>query len=177
MAGRAERETRLAFGHPRIDQMVHPRFGHRGRNPPSAAPRPTHSGRAGGRCHDGAPAGELTDVYSLASASAMYQGEPIGRDGQSQSPLTIATSWELRRACANAGMTATWAMCPRPTTPYRIVRGVAVTCCPPVQNVAGTRRSRNGSDSHASRRSRGQQLTIRSGGIPASRAWAMAVSA
>jgi hypothetical protein len=26
MAGRAERETRLAFGHPRIDQMVHPRF-------------------------------------------------------------------------------------------------------------------------------------------------------
>ena len=73
----------LAFGHPRIDQMVHPRFGHRGRNPPSAAPRPRIVEEQVGVATEVTPqAGELTDVYSLASASAMYQGEPIGRDGQ-----------------------------------------------------------------------------------------------
>ena len=31
----------------------------------------------------------------------------------------------------NAGITATCAMCPRPTTPYRIVRCVAITVVPP----------------------------------------------
>src|SRR5215203_1246006 len=45
--------------------------------------------------------------------------------------IEIAASWELRRACANAGLTATWAMCPRPTTPYRIVRRIALTWCRP----------------------------------------------
>src|SRR5262245_24896225 len=35
------------------------------------------------------------------------------------SPLTAATSCELRRACATAGSTAICAMWPRPITPYR----------------------------------------------------------
>src|SRR5215203_7507090 len=74
--------------------------------------------------HDGR---KRTPVRSPRHGSSVPPDRLAGLGGR----IEIAASWELRRACANAGLTATWAMCPRPTTPYRIVRRIALTWCRP----------------------------------------------
>src|SRR5262245_36452187 len=69
-----------------------------------------------------------------------------------RSSLTSAARRELRLACAKAGNTATWAMCPRPTTAYltnpplRLDIGHLVPCSAATTSQATCRRNRSRED-------------------------------